>query len=212
MRSKRRKELACPERGFEPSAPSGRCSEGRIGRNREYCKRQRCKTTIFQPAFVAASATSRRRGCIGAALVCVNPSVNPPCGVLPAPRPGSLLVRFRSLHIKPALKGDSSRARPVGDAARGESGGIGSIASGSVARRPYSNQRCGFRVAKAGGVAARLLLFTSTPQSATPTASRKGEPYEERISLLAQAPFFDAEIHRRSCVGEKSQTFSLFRR
>ena len=121
-------------------------------------------------------------------------------------------MRFISLHIKPALKGDSSRARPVGDAARGESGGIGSIASGSVARRPYSNQRCGFRVAKAGGVAARLLLFTSTPQSATPTASRKGEPYEERISLLAQAPFFDAEIHRRSCVGEKSQIFSLFRR
>ena len=128
------------------------------------------------------------------------------------PVKGSLLVRFISLHIKPALKGDSSRARPVGDAARGESGGIGSIASGSVARRPYSNQRCGFRVAKAGGVAARLLLFTSTPQSATPTASRKGEPYEERISLLAQAPCFDAEIHRRSCVGEKSQTFSLFRR
>ena len=50
-------------------------------------------------------------------------------------------MRFRSLHIKPALKGDSSRARPVGDAARGESGGIGSIASGSAARRPYSNQR-----------------------------------------------------------------------
>ena len=37
--------------------------------------------------------------------------------------------------------GDSSRARPVGDEARGESGGIGSIASGSAARRPYSNQR-----------------------------------------------------------------------
>ena len=37
--------------GFEPSAPGGRCSEGRIGRNREYCKRQRCKTTIFQPAL-----------------------------------------------------------------------------------------------------------------------------------------------------------------
>ena len=54
-----------------------------------------------------------------------------------------LIVRFISLHIKPALKGDSSRARPVGDAARGESGGIGSIASGSEARRPYSNQRCG---------------------------------------------------------------------
>ena len=44
---------------------------------------------------------------------------------------------------QPALKGDSSRARPVGDAARGESGGIGSIASSSEARRPYSNQRCG---------------------------------------------------------------------
>ena len=136
-----------------------------------------------------------------AAFRLVTPSVKP--SVCQLPVKGSLLVRFISLHIKPALKGDSSRARPVGDAARGESGGIGSIASGSVARRPYSNQRCGFRVAKAGGVAARLLLFTSTPQSATPTASRKGEPYEERISLLAQAPFFDAEIHRRSCVGEK---------
>ena len=42
---------ACPERGFEPSAPGGRCSEGRIGRNREYCKQQRSKTTIFQPAL-----------------------------------------------------------------------------------------------------------------------------------------------------------------
>ena len=46
-------------------------------------------------------------------------------------------------YYQPALKGDSSRARPVGDAARGESGGIGSIASSSEARRPYSNQRCG---------------------------------------------------------------------
>ena len=111
MRSKRRKELACPERGFEPSAPSGRCSEGRIGRNREYCKRQRCKTTIFQPAFVAVSATSRRRGCIGAALVCVNPSVNPPCGVLPAPRPGSLLEYYTNFNIKPALKGEVGFAK-----------------------------------------------------------------------------------------------------
>ena len=60
MRSKRRRELACPERGFEPSAPSGRCSEGRIGRNREYCKRQRCKTTIFQPALWVSRSESRR--------------------------------------------------------------------------------------------------------------------------------------------------------
>ena len=44
--------------------------------------------------------------------------------------------------------GDSSRARPVGDAARGESGGIGSIASGSAARRPYSNQRSWHEVPK----------------------------------------------------------------
>ena len=48
--------------GFEPSAPGGRCSEGRIGRNREYCKRQRSKTTIFQPAFVAANVMSSRKG------------------------------------------------------------------------------------------------------------------------------------------------------
>ena len=46
-------------------------------------------------------------------------------------------------HKLSPFTGDSSRARPVGDAARGESGGIGSIASGSEARRPYSNQRCG---------------------------------------------------------------------
>ena len=71
-------------------------------------------------------------------------------------------------NIKPSLKGDSSRARPVGDAARGESGGIGSIASGSAARRPYSNQRCGFRVAKAGGVIKRLIaLCLSQPLSLT---------------------------------------------
>ena len=35
---------------------------------------------------VDASETSSRRGCIEVALVYANPSVNPPCGVLPAPR------------------------------------------------------------------------------------------------------------------------------
>ena len=53
-----------------------------------------CASTNYKPALkgeVDASATSRRRGCIGAALIYGNPSVNPPCGVLPAPRPGSLL-------------------------------------------------------------------------------------------------------------------------
>ena len=168
-------------------------------------------------------------------FVYLNPSDNPPCGVLPAPRPGSLLggticqdirvnaqvgtrspyslpfvilpvparspfrfIRHRrrstpnlkegafwcgtNSNIKPALKGDSSRARPVGDAARGESGGIGSIASGSAARRPYSNQRCGFRVAKAGGVIKRLIaLCLSQPlrQSALRriASSPAGEPF-----------------------------------
>ena len=41
----------------------------------------------------------------GLRLFYVNPSVNPPYGS-PAPRPGSLLVRFISSHIKPALKGE----------------------------------------------------------------------------------------------------------
>ena len=61
---------------------------------------------------VDASKASRRRGCIGAVVIYVNPSVNPPCGVLPAPRPGSLLVRFTGSQIKPALKGavDASKA------------------------------------------------------------------------------------------------------
>ena len=51
----------------------------------------RLTSSNIKPALkgeVAASATSRRRGCIGSALVCVNPSANPPCGVLPAPRKG----------------------------------------------------------------------------------------------------------------------------
>ena len=61
---------------------------------------------------------------------------------LPSPSTGRLLgaVQAPTQKLSP-LAGDSSRARPVGDAARGESGGIGSIASGSAARRPYSNQR-----------------------------------------------------------------------
>ncbi|MBS7355360.1 MAG: hypothetical protein KIG86_02815, partial [Eubacteriales bacterium] len=39
---------------------------------------------------MTASATSRRRGCNEASVVYVNPSVNPPHGVLPAPRPEPL--------------------------------------------------------------------------------------------------------------------------
>ena len=55
----------------------------------------RFTNSYIKPALkgeVDASATSGRRGCIGAALIYGNPSVNPPCGVLPAPRPGSLLA------------------------------------------------------------------------------------------------------------------------
>ena len=58
-----------------------------------------------------------------------------------APRPGSLLVCVSTAQKLSPLAGDSSRARPVDDEARGESGGIGSVASYSAARRPYSNQR-----------------------------------------------------------------------
>ena len=55
----------------------------------------RSANSYVKPALkgeVDANEMSRRRGCIGAALVYRNPSVNPPHGVLPAPRPGSLLV------------------------------------------------------------------------------------------------------------------------
>ena len=135
-----------------------------------------------------------RLGVVGAVIggppvamrVYVNPSVS-----LRSTAPRKSNLRFASSlgegafwcgtnsNIKPALKGDSSRARPVGDAARGESGGIGSIASGSVARRPYSNQRCGFRVAKAGGVIKRLIaLCLSQPLSLTSfDSSPAGEPF-----------------------------------
>ena len=59
-----------------------------------------------QPALkgeVAASVTSRRRGCIGTALVCVNPSVTA-CAV-PAPRPGRLLDCATPLQSCPRLRG-----------------------------------------------------------------------------------------------------------
>ena len=50
---------------------------------------------------VAASVTSRRRGCNEASVVYVNPSVNPPHGVLPAPRPGSLLGAVQTRRTVP---------------------------------------------------------------------------------------------------------------
>ena len=89
-------------------------------------------------------------------------------------------MRFISLHIKPALKGEVDFAKQKPEGLKKERGF-------ACYRQPLS-------------------------QTFGLPAPRKGEPYGERISLHASASFFDAEIHRRSCVGEKSQTFSLFRR
>ena len=55
---------------------------------------------------MAASVTSRRRGCNEASVVYVNPSVNPPHGVLPAPRKGAHFWCCPNSNTKPALKGE----------------------------------------------------------------------------------------------------------
>ena len=122
---------------------------GRKGNNSKRASAARCSPSDNPPKLspgwnkVALLTAARNSPCSCPFSVSLHP---PQAALNSEPRKRwSLLVRFTSLHIKPALKGDSSRARPVGDAARGESGGIGSIASGSVARRPYSNQRCGER-------------------------------------------------------------------
>ena len=115
-------------------------------------------------------------------LFILNPSVTA-CAV-PAPRQGSLLGCGTNSHIKPALKGDSSRARPVGDAARGESGGIGSIASGSEARRPYSNQRCGCECNEQTEGLHRGCCYLRQPLSLTSLdSSPAGEPFGARHKL-----------------------------
>ena len=94
--------------GFEPSAPSGRCSEGRIGRNREYCKRQRSKTTIFQPAFVAANVMSSRKGNGLEMLTAASYSPLSFAYAQQLPRTRwRLLVRFTNLYIN--NNGDASR-------------------------------------------------------------------------------------------------------
>ena len=94
--------------GFEPSAPGGRCSEGRIGRNREYCKRQRSKTTIFQPAFVAANVMSSRKGNGLEMLTAASYSPLSFAYAQQLPRTRwRLLVRFTNLYIN--NNGDASR-------------------------------------------------------------------------------------------------------
>ena len=77
--------------------------------------------------------------------------------------------------------GDSSRARPVDDAARGESGGIGSIASGSAARRPYSNQRSWHGAAVTKGERLKLPCYLTVPPSDNPP---KLSPGWNKVALL----------------------------
>ena len=105
------------ERLNQPKSPSYSPSVG----SRRQLPRKRwsllvCLTSSnIKPALkgeVAASATSRRRGCIGAALVCVNPSVNPPCGVLPAPRKGEPFDVVSKLSRSPCRKAGFHMAEP----------------------------------------------------------------------------------------------------
>ena len=61
-----------------------------------------CASTNYKPALkgeVDASVTSRRRGCIKAAVVYVNPSVT--AYAVPAPRPGSLLGATTNQKLSP---------------------------------------------------------------------------------------------------------------
>ena len=84
--------------------------------------------------------------------------------------------------------GDSSRARPVGDEARGESGGIGSIASGSAARRPYSNQRScrGVAVMKGERLKAAKCRDMFHLSHGLRRASSSGEPFWCALQTPAQ--------------------------
>ena len=109
MRSKSRRELACPERG-------GGCeqSEQTEGLHRDCsCLRQPLSQTFGLPAPRSGSLlgvftgshikppcrgrwilrSKRRRDCIGTALVCVNPSVSPTARQLP--RQGAFWVRYK---------------------------------------------------------------------------------------------------------------------
>ena len=132
MRSKRRRELACPERGG-----GCECNEQTEGLHRG------C-SYLRQPL----SQSALRR------------IASSPCG-----------EPFGLCNTAPKLSpraGDSSRARPVDDKARGESGGIGSVASGSKARRPYSNQRSWHEVTKGEWLKAVKLFYCSP--SVSPTA------------------------------------------
>ena len=105
--------------------------------------------SYIKPALkgeVDASETSRRRGCIEAALVYANPSVS---------YAASSLSEGAFWHCT------TQKLSP-------RAGKVARSAERGAAQRWLQVQRA------AGGVASRLLLFTPTPQSATLTAPRPG--------------------------------------
>ena len=112
---------------------------------------------------VAASVTSRRRGCNEASVVYVNPSVNPPHGVLPAPRPGSLLGAVQTRRTVPY----PSRS----DRFNGVTGGAG----GPKGR----NRNLPWPPCKKGYKDAYLLFIFLTPQSIA-----KPSPGWNKVALL----------------------------
>ena len=169
---------ACPERGFEPSAPGGRCSEGRIGRNREYCKQQRSKTTIFQPALWMRA--KRADGGVAARLLLF--ASTPQSRLTPCQLPGrgAFWAYLQALILSLPVEGG------------------------------------GFCEAKDGGIASGLLLFASTPQSNLRFASSpSGEPFgfppteKSPIGALFIACLFSLILissrSRCSCRGQTGQ-------
>ena len=112
---------------------------------------------------------------------------------------------------QPALKGDSSRARPVGDAARGESGGIGSIASSSEARRPYSNQRCGCEQSEQTEGLHRGCCYLRQPLSLAygSPAPRKGEPFGLSLYCTKRRPRKRGSCRRKPTEGEHLVPFCI---
>ena len=156
---------SCPH---EMGKVAANVMSSRKGNNSERASAARCSPSVCSLSFTDSSPAS------GGAFNSLRLAFGSP-----APSTGSLLVRFISLHIKPALKGEVDFAKQ-----------------------------------KPEGLKKKVASLLPQPLSQTfgLPAPRKGEPYGERISPHTSASFFDAEIHRRSCVGEKSQTFSLFRR
>ena len=138
MRSKRRKELACPERG-------GGCEQSE------------------QPEGLKKKVASHG---------IVNPSVNPPYGVLPAPRPGSLLgVPYKLRHK--TNTGTASRPH--------------SLTNSRVHPPP-----CGFHMAEPYFTARKRNFtlrkqdFTAGGSPLTPAGPLPGGPYPQRLCRISR--------------------------